>query len=114
MKNLLWIAALFAACNSSEGTKNAFAQDSTVTTEKKTGGSAAACTNMIFFQAGAEINAKSYNAAGKAQGSMHTKIKEVKEIKTRSQEDIIAVKKLLATMMAPKDKEKQADTTQKN
>jgi hypothetical protein len=79
MKNLLWIAALFAACNSTEGTKNAIAQDSTIATEKKTGGSPVACTNMIFFQPGAEINAKSYSATGQAQGSMHTKVKEVKE-----------------------------------
>jgi hypothetical protein len=79
MKQFIWIAVLFAACNSSEGNKNAIAQDSTVTNAEKTGGSPVACTNMIFFQQGAEINAKSYNAAGKEQGSMHTKVKEVKE-----------------------------------
>lgn len=41
-------------------------------------------------------------------------LKEVREIKARSEQDIIAVKKILATMMAPKDKEKKADTTEKN
>jgi outer membrane protein assembly factor BamD len=39
-------------------------------------------------------------------------LKEVQAIKKNSEQDIIAVKKSLASMMAPKDKEKQADTTQ--
>ncbi|OQP66207.1 TapB family protein [Niastella populi] len=79
MKDLLWIAALLAACNSTDRTKNAIAQESTIAKEKKTGGSPVACTNMIFFQPGAEIYAKSYSASGKVQGSTHTKIKEVKK-----------------------------------
>lgn len=41
-------------------------------------------------------------------------LKEIQSIKTNSEQKIIAVKKSLASMMAPKDKEKQADTTQKN
>ncbi|MGV3508997.1 MAG: outer membrane protein assembly factor BamD [Sphingobacteriaceae bacterium] len=41
-------------------------------------------------------------------------LKEVQEIKARSEQDIIAVRKLLASMMAPKEKEKKADTTEKN
>ncbi len=79
MKNLVWIAVLVAACNSSEGTNNSIAQDSTVSTSGKSPVGTVACTNMIFFQPGAEINAKSYDEAGKELSSMHTKVQEVKE-----------------------------------
>ncbi|MBC8054260.1 MAG: outer membrane protein assembly factor BamD [Sphingobacteriaceae bacterium] len=41
-------------------------------------------------------------------------LKEVQDIKRRSEQKIIEVKKLLASMMTPQDKEKQTDTTQKN
>ncbi|MEJ6982186.1 outer membrane protein assembly factor BamD [Pedobacter sp. P351] len=41
-------------------------------------------------------------------------LKEVQTIKKNSEQSIVAVKKTLATMMAPRDQEKQADTTQKN
>jgi hypothetical protein len=79
MKHLVWIAVLATACNSSDTPSNSITGDSTKTTEKKTGGALAACTNMIFFQPGAEIYAKSYSAAGKESGSMFTKVKDVKD-----------------------------------
>jgi hypothetical protein len=79
MKHLIWIAVLVAGCNSSEGSKNSLAQDSTAITERKSAGSPVACTNMILFQSGAEMNAKSYDAAGKELSSMHTKVQEVKD-----------------------------------
>ncbi|HEX8378051.1 MAG TPA: outer membrane protein assembly factor BamD, partial [Pedobacter sp.] len=41
-------------------------------------------------------------------------LKEVKEIRTKSEGNIVEVKKLLASMMTPQGKAKQADTTQKN
>nr|WP_255905126.1 outer membrane protein assembly factor BamD [Pedobacter mongoliensis] len=41
-------------------------------------------------------------------------LKEVQAIKRKSEQDIINVKKLLATMMSPQDKAKQADTLQKD
>jgi outer membrane protein assembly factor BamD len=42
-----------------------------------------------------------------------SKLKEIQEIRTKSEQNIVDVKKLLATMM-PQDKAKQADTLQKN
>jgi hypothetical protein len=68
---------MVAGCNSSEGSKNSIAHDST-TTERRSVGSAVACTNMLLFRSGAEMNAKSYDAAGKELSSMHTKVQEVK------------------------------------
>jgi outer membrane protein assembly factor BamD len=43
-----------------------------------------------------------------------SKLKEIQEIRTRSEQNIVDVKKLLATMTTPQDKAKQADTLQKN
>lgn len=41
-------------------------------------------------------------------------LKEVQAIKKRSEQDIVAVKKLLASMMAPEEKTAQKDTTEEN
>jgi outer membrane protein assembly factor BamD len=41
-------------------------------------------------------------------------LKEVQSIKKRSEQDIVSVKKLLATMTAPQERAKKADTTEKN
>jgi outer membrane protein assembly factor BamD len=41
-------------------------------------------------------------------------LKEVQEIKKKSEEDIVAVRKLIASMTAPQNRKQQTDTTQTN
>lgn len=77
MKHLVWIALLFTACNNTDATKASIASDSTVSTEEKAAVNSTGCNNLIFFQPGAEIYAKSYSEAGKVISSMHTKVKDV-------------------------------------
>lgn len=77
MKHLVWIAVLVTACNNTDGTKASIASDSTAATEERATGNSSGCNNLIFFQNGAEIYAKSYNEAGKVISSMHTKIMDV-------------------------------------
>ncbi len=80
MKKLLWITLLFAACNSNES-KDATTdvKDSSSKVEKKTNtASSGDCGKMIFFQQGAEMDAKTYNGSGKEIANQHTKVVDVK------------------------------------
>lgn len=81
MRNFLWIALVLVACNSNDSTSNATNGDTANNKkeeEKTSGSGGGACSRMVFFQPGAEVEAKSYNAAGEEISSQHTKILDVK------------------------------------
>lgn len=79
MKHLLWIAILYVACNNTANTNQASDPISAATTAaKEEDAGPAACNKLIFFQPGAEIYAKSYDAKGKLIASQLTKVLTVK------------------------------------
>jgi hypothetical protein len=79
MRKYLWIAVLFLACNSNEGNNTAAAKDSGIVAEKSSPASSGACSKLIFFKEGAEIETKTYKATGDAISTQLTKILSVKE-----------------------------------
>jgi hypothetical protein len=78
MRKYLWIAVLISACNSNEA-NNTTTGDSGVVAEKSSPASSGACGKLIFFKQGAEIESKTYNAAGEAVNTQVTKVLTVKE-----------------------------------
>jgi hypothetical protein len=78
MKKYLWIAVLISACNSNEANNTTTTKDSGVVAEKSSPASASACNKLIFFKEGAEIETKTYKAAGETVSTQLTKILSVK------------------------------------
>lgn len=80
MRNFLWIAVLLFACNSQESGNNTSAvkDNGTADENKASAGSSGACGKLIFFQPGAEIETKTFDASGEEVSIQHTKILEVK------------------------------------
>lgn len=78
MKHLLWMAILYVACNNTAGTSHAANQIKSTIAEEKPEAGPVACNKLIFFQPGAEIYGKSYNASGKVIASQRTKVLHVK------------------------------------
>jgi hypothetical protein len=80
MRKYLWIAVLFLACNSNDKNNSTVTTRDTSASTKENKGAAApgACNKLIFFQPGAEIESKTYNASGKEVSIQHTKIVDVK------------------------------------
>jgi hypothetical protein len=78
MKHLLWIAVLWTACNNTASTGQSANQVAASITEDKTGTGPVACNKLIFFQQGAEMVTKSYDAAGKEVSAQRTRIVSVK------------------------------------
>jgi hypothetical protein len=78
MKHLLWIAILYVACNNTANTNQTSDPIKTTVAEEKEETGPGACNKLIFFQPGAEIYAKSYDAKGKVMASQLTKVLNVK------------------------------------
>src|SRR5688500_2256243 len=75
MKQILLIAAIGMACNSVDNNSQPIKTDPTPVTVAAPD----ACSKLIFFLAGAEMNYKSYDAKGKEIGSQVTKGRTVKD-----------------------------------
>lgn len=75
MKNYLLIAVIFFSCNNAENKTGISAE--TKAEEKSDEKTPAACNKLVFFETGAEIEAKSYNAEGAEISSQLTKILSV-------------------------------------
>ena len=78
MRHFIWIAVLYAACNNTASTNQPANRISAAIAEETPATGPAACNKLVFFQPGAEIKTRSYDATGKLMGSQVTKIKEVK------------------------------------
>ncbi|MBL7740749.1 MAG: hypothetical protein JNK14_16135 [Chitinophagaceae bacterium] len=81
MKKYFFLSFVLAACSNSENnnTGNTLTEpDKPATEVEKKASSSGACNQLIFFQPGAEVEAKSYNASGEEVSSQHTKILDVK------------------------------------
>ncbi|MBL7745483.1 MAG: hypothetical protein JNN00_18580 [Chitinophagaceae bacterium] len=81
MKNYLFFVLLLTACNNSDDDKAADTsaeKDKPAVESGKKSSSTGACSKLIFFHPGAEVEARSYNADGEAVSSQHTKILDVK------------------------------------
>jgi hypothetical protein len=78
MKQLLWIAVAYTACNSTAGTDQPAKGATAALTEENAPAGAGACNNLIYFRRGAEIGSKSYDAAGKELSSQLVKILDIK------------------------------------
>jgi hypothetical protein len=81
MRKYLWITVLFLARNSNDNNNSTAAiKDTSVNTEEnKDVAAPGACSKMIFFKQGAEIESKIYDASGKEVSSQHTKVLDVKK-----------------------------------
>jgi len=80
MRKYLWIAILLLACNSNDKNSSTvtLTDTSVSTAENKDVVASGACNKLIFFQPGAEVESKTYNASGKEVSIQHTKIVDVK------------------------------------
>lgn len=78
MKRFICISLLFIACNSADKTADKKTETAATSLETKTA-DASACSKMIFFKEGAEIDSRSYDANGKETGTQRSKITSVKD-----------------------------------
>ena len=79
MKHFIWIAVLYAACNNTASTDHpANRISAAIAEETPAKGGPAACNRLVFFQPGAEIKTRSYDATGKVMGSQLTRVVDVK------------------------------------
>jgi hypothetical protein len=82
---LLITTFVFAACNNSDNSSDKkestqpTSPDEKATTQGVAAGNTGACSKLIFFQPGAEIEATSYNAEGKEMSKQLTKILSVND-----------------------------------
>jgi len=78
MRHFIWIAVLYAACNNTASTNQPANRLSAAIAEEAPATGPVACNRLVFFQPGAVIKTKSYDASGKVMGSQVVKILEVK------------------------------------